>query len=139
MPATGRVVACDVSEEFTSTALKYWTLAGVADRIDLRIGPAVDTLQALLAEGANDTFDMMFIDADKPNYLNYYEYGLKLVRPGGLILIDNVFWSGAVSNPDADDENVEAIRTLNEKLHSDRRIDLAILPIGDGLTMARRI
>ena len=136
MPEDGWIVACDVSEEFTAMAKRYWAEAGVADRINLHMGPAVDTLHSLLTGGVAP-FDMMFIDADKPNYLNYYELGLKLVRPGGVILIDNVFWSGEVANEAATDENVVAIREVNSALHGDSRIELAILPIGDGLTMAR--
>lgn len=136
MAEDGKIVACDVSEEFTSMARRYWSEAGVADRIDLRLAPAGETLAALVAEGAS--FDFMFIDADKGNYDLYYELGLKLVRSGGLIAIDNVFWRARVADATQRDEDVDAIRALNAKLSSDERIDLAIVPIGDGLTLARK-
>ena len=113
-------------------------VAGVAEKITLKLGPAVETLQTLLAQGQGNAFDMMFIDADKTSYLQYYELGLKLVRPGGLILIDNVLWGGAVADPAELDEDTQAIRALNEKLHTDNRITLSLIPMGDGLTLARR-
>lgn len=138
LPAGGRIVACDVSEEWTSIARAHWAEAGVADRIELRLGPALETLDRLLAEGAADGFDMMFIDADKQNYDGYYEAGLKLVRPGGLILIDNTLWSGAVADPEDTGESTLALRAFNAKLHADERITLSLIPIGDGLTLALR-
>ncbi len=110
----------------------------MADRIDLRIAPALETLEQLLAEGKAETFDFAFIDADKGNYLNYYERALQLLRPGGLIAIDNVLWSGDVANPAIQDASTEAIRTFNQKLHADNRIILSLLPIADGLTLARK-
>lgn len=134
LPPEGRIVACDVSEEFTTVARRYWTEAGVSEKVELRLAPALDTLASL----APDSFDFMFIDADKPNYDAYFEHGLKLVRKGGLIAIDNVFWSGKVADPSIQDDNVDAIRKLNCKLHQDDRIDLSVVPIGDGLTLARR-
>jgi caffeoyl-CoA O-methyltransferase len=135
LPADGRVVACDVSEEFTAVAQKYWKRAGVQSKIDLRIGPAIETLDGLLAE--KQTFDLAFIDADKPNYLNYYERCLRLVRPGGVILIDNVLWDGKVADASDREEMTEFIRGVNRFLHEDERIDLALIPVADGLTVAR--
>ena len=136
LPADGKVVACDVSEEYTAIARRYWQAAGVADKIELRIGPAVDTLDQLLAAGQAETFDFAFIDADKSNYWNYYERSLQLVRPGGLIAIDNVLWSGRVADPQVQDNRTESIRAFNAKLHQDQRITLSLVPIADGLTLA---
>lgn len=138
LPEDGKLVACDISKSFTSIGRPYWEEAGVAAKIDLRIGPAVDSLDALLAEGQEANFDFAFIDADKTNYANYYEHCLKLVRPGGLIAIDNVLWSGSVVNPDDSSEDTQAIRALNDALKGDERVDLSLVPIGDGLTLARR-
>jgi predicted O-methyltransferase YrrM len=136
LPADGKVIACDVSEEYTAIARRYWQAAGVADKIELRIGPAVDTLDQLLAVGESETFDFAFIDADKSNYWNYYERSLQLVRPGGLIAIDNVLWSGRVADPQVQDNRTESIRAFNAKLHQDERITLSLVPIADGLTLA---
>ncbi|MBD2440422.1 class I SAM-dependent methyltransferase [Nostoc sp. FACHB-110] len=136
LPADGKVVACDVSEEYTAIAGKYWHLAGVADKIDLRIAPAIETLDHLLATGQAGTFDFAFIDADKENYDGYYERCLQLIRPGGLIAIDNVLWSGDVANPQIQDESTQAIRGINQKLRDDERVNLSLIPIGDGLTLA---
>jgi predicted O-methyltransferase YrrM len=138
LPPDGRLVACDVSEEYTTVARKFWAVAGVADRIDLRLGPALETLKRLLAEGAAGSFDFCFIDADKSNYDGYYELALKLVRPGGLVAIDNVLWSGAVADPDDHSDDTRAIRALNDKVYRDDRVSVSMLPIGDGLTLARR-
>ncbi len=138
LPADGRVVACDISEEFTAVARRYWAEAGVADKIDLRLGPAVETLDALIAEGLSGTFDFMFIDADKQGYDAYYERGLTLLRPGGLIAIDNVLWHGAVADPDRQDEETRAIRALNRKVQADERVSISLVPIGDGLMLARK-
>jgi len=138
LPPDGKIVACDVSREWTDVGQKYWQEAGVAEKIDLRIGPAADTLQQLLNEGHGNAFDAMFIDADKANYGIYYELGLKLVRPGGLLMIDNVLWSGAVANPTEQDPDTQAIRELNRQLHTDNRVTLSLVPIADGLTLARR-
>lgn len=137
LPEDGRIIACDVSEEFTSVARRYWQEAGVASRIELRLGPAVETLERLLAEGHAGTFDFAFIDADKSNYDAYYEAALKLVRPGGVIGIDNTLWHGQVVDPTATDADTEAIRHLNAKVASDSRVDACLVPIGDGLTLAR--
>lgn len=133
LPADGRMVCCDVSREWTDVARRAWSDAGVDDRIDLRIGPATETLETLEA----DSFDLAFIDADKPSYDAYYEGCLRVVRPGGLILVDNVLWSGEVADPAVENERVSTIRALNEKIAADERVDHVILPIGDGLTMAR--
>ncbi len=136
LPADGRIVACDVSEEFTAIARRYWQEAGVADKIDLRLAPALDTLDALIADGWSGSFDFAFIDADKTNYDGYYEKALTLMRPGGLIAFDNVLWDGSVADPAIQDEDTVALRNLNEKLHGDERVSLSMLPIGDGLTLA---
>lgn len=136
LPPEGKVVACDVSQEYTSIARRYWQQAGVADKIDLHIAPAQETLKSLLAEGQAGTFDFAFIDADKSNYEIYYELALELVRPGGLIIVDNVLWSGRVADPQVQDNRTKAIRSLNQKLHQDQRVTLSLVPIGDGLTLA---
>jgi len=138
MPATGRLIACDVSDEWTAVGRRYWAEAGVADKIDLRLAPAMETLQALLADGEADRFDMAFIDADKERYEDYFEACLQLMRPGGLILIDNVLWDGKVADPEIADSETEAIRALNEKLREDARITLSLVPIADGLTLCRK-
>ena len=138
LPADGGIVACDVSEEFTAVARRYWAEAGVEDKIDLRIGPATETLSQMVAEGASGSFDIAFIDADKLNYATYYERSLELVRSGGLIMIDNVLWSGRPADTSEQDEATLAIRALNASLHDDERVDLSLLSIGDGLTLARR-
>ena len=136
LPEDGTLVCCDVSEEWTAVGKKYWEQAGVSDRINLKIGPAVDTLQAMRDAGEENTFDFGFIDADKLNYQSYYEHVLALLRKGGLLLIDNVLWGGSVANPDKTDEDTEAIRNLNAFLHADDRVSLSMLPVGDGLTLA---
>jgi predicted O-methyltransferase YrrM len=137
LPPDGRVLCCDVSREWTDIAREAWTDAGVADRIELRLGPALDTLDALLADGGAATFDFAFIDADKPNYDGYVERALRLVRAGGLIAIDNTLWDGRVAEQSVQDESTQAIRALNEMLRTDERVDLALTPIGDGLTLLR--
>ncbi len=133
----GKIVACDISEEYTAVARRYWQEAGVDSMIDLRIAPALDTLRALQARGENN-FDFVFIDADKTNYLNYYESALGLLRPGGLIMVDNVLWSGRVADEREQDEDTMALREFNDKLHRDPRIDLSMIPLGDGVTLARK-
>jgi len=138
MPADGKLICCDVSDEWTSIGKKHWAAAGVAHKIDLRLAPAVTTLDQLLASGQANAFDFAFIDADKSNYDNYYERALKLVRVGGLIGIDNTLWNGAVVDASRQDADTKAIRALNEKVHADSRIDVVLLPIGDGLTLCRR-
>lgn len=136
LPKDGKVIACDISEEYTSVGRRYWQAAGVADKIDLRIAPALETLDKLLAEGEAGTFDFAFIDADKGNYEGYYERALKLIRNGGLIAVDNVLWSGSVANPQVQDSSTQAIREFNQKLHEDERVTLSMVPIADGLTLA---
>lgn len=138
LPPDGRIIACDINEQTTAVARRYWAEAGVADKIDLRLAPAGETLSALLQDGQAGRFDFMFIDADKTGYDTYYELGLKLVRPGGLIAIDNVLWSGAVIDKADETADTKAIRALNAKLKDDERISLSLVPIGDGLTLARR-
>jgi caffeoyl-CoA O-methyltransferase len=132
------VVALDVSEEFTAVARRHWAKAGLADRIELRLRPAAESLQELVATSATGTFDFAFIDADKANYDTYYEYALKLVRRGGLIAIDNVLWDGKVIDPSDRTADTVAIRALNEKIHGDNRVDATLVAIGDGLTLALR-
>ncbi len=138
LPADGKIVACDVSEEYTSVARRYWQQAGVADKIDLHIAPALETLDNLLTAGEAGTFDFAFIDADKGNYDNYYERSLELIRPGGLIALDNVLWSGKVADTEIQDNQTNKIRALNRKLHQDSRITLSLVPIADGLTLAMK-
>jgi len=136
LPAEGRIVALDVSKEFTDKARGYWREAGVEAKIDLRLGPGVETLDAMISAGEGP-FEFAFIDADKGNYDDYYERALKLMRPGGLILFDNMLWSGAVADPAVTDPNTSALRTLNAKIHGDDRVDMALATIGDGVMMAR--
>ncbi len=136
LPPDGKLIACDVNEEWTSMARRYWQEAGVAHKIALRIAPALETLDKLLANGEAGSFDFVFIDADKENYANYYERSLELVRHGGLIVIDNVLWSGRVADPNEQDMDTVAIRRFNTKLHLDERIVLSMLPLADGLTLA---
>jgi predicted O-methyltransferase YrrM len=138
MGPEGRLTACDLNEEFLTSARGYWRAAGVESQIEARIAPAKDTLIALIAEGRSNLYDFVFIDADKTGYDAYYEGALKLVRPGGVILIDNTLWSGAVADPKINDKDTKALRALNQKLHVDGRIDLCLAPIGDGLTLCRR-
>ena len=138
LPEKGTIVACDISEEYTNVARKYWKEANVDTRIQLKIGLAVDTLQELSQDDKLEPFDLVFIDADKGNYSNYYEASLSMLLKGGLILVDNVRWSGKVADPDNQKEDTVAIREFNQKLHQDDRIDLSLLHIGDGLTFARK-
>jgi caffeoyl-CoA O-methyltransferase len=138
LPEDGRIVACDISEEWTSIGRRYWAEAGVEHKIDLRLGRATRTLDKLLSEGEAGSYDYAFIDADKPSYDAYYERILQLIRPGGLILIDNVLWSGKVADPDASDADVDALKQLNVKLHKDERVDVSLLGIGDGVTLLRK-
>src|SRR6478735_7834518 len=138
LPQDGRLVCCDVSEEWTSIAQRYWQEAGVAGRIDLRIAPAAETLDGLLASGAESTYDFAFVDADKSGYDGYYERLLRLVRPGGLIAFDNTLWGGRVLDRDPEDQHTRALQALNGKLAGDERISLCLLPVADGVTLARR-
>jgi predicted O-methyltransferase YrrM len=138
LPKGGRILACDVSEEYTAVARTYWAKAGVADRIDLVLQPGLTTLDAQLAAGGAGTFDLAFIDADKHNYDGYYERCLKLIRPGGLIAIDNTLWDGRVADTKVNDPDTVAIRALNAKLFRDERVTLSFLPVSDGLTLCRK-
>jgi len=139
LPADGRIVACDISEKWTAIARKYWIEAAVAAKIDLRIAPALSTLDALIASGQSGSFDFAFIDADKTNYLTYYERALTLVRTGGLIAVDNTLWGGQVIDKKSKSADTQAIRQFNDRLLSDLRIHLSLLPVGDGLTLAMKL
>jgi predicted O-methyltransferase YrrM len=136
LPDDGKLIACDVSEEWTSIAKKYWDLSGVENKIDLKIAPAIETLNQLKNQGFNDSFDMAFIDADKLNYIEYYNKCLELVRPGGLILVDNTLWSGSVADVSNQTEDTKVIRQLNEIIANDKRVKSSLITIGDGLTLA---
>ena len=138
LPVDGRLVTCDLSEEFTRIARRYWTLAGVADRIDLRLGPATDTLAGLERAGGAGSYDLAFIDANKTGYDAYYEACLRLLRPGGLIVLDNMLWSGWVADPSVKDADTQALRALNRKIRNDKRVDASLLSVGDGVTLARK-
>jgi len=139
LPLDGKIIACDVSRDWTQIARRYWQEASVAQKIDLRLAPALKTLDALLAENQAGSFDFAFIDADKENYLAYYERCLKLLRRGGLITIDNTLWSGRVAEPDNRETDTVALREFNNKLHHDQRIALSLLPIADGLTLGLKL
>ncbi len=138
LPPDGRVTACDINADYVAIGKPFWAEAGVADKIDLRLGPALETLDHLLADGGAGQFDFMFIDADKTGYDAYYERGLRLLRTGGLIAVDNVLWDGAVADPARDDDDTRAIRAFNDKLHGDTRVTISLVPIGDGLTLAHK-
>lgn len=138
LPDDGCLVACDLSEEWTAIARRYWAEAGVADRIDLYLAPAADTLDRLIGEGGAGTYDVAFIDADKENYPLYYERALTLLRTGGLVAVDNVLWGGRVADAAVTDADTVAIRAFNRLLRDDERVDLSLIPIGDGLTVARK-
>ena len=139
LPEDGRLVACDVSEEWTAVARKFWEKAGVAKRIELRLQPALSTLDLLISAGESATFDFAFIDADKSRYMAYYERCLTLLRKGGLIVVDNTLWSGAVADASKDDEDTRAIRAFNDAVHRDTRVAVSMLPIGDGVTLALKL
>jgi predicted O-methyltransferase YrrM len=139
LPDDGRIIACDVSDEFTAIARKYWQEAGVNDKIDLHIAPALETLDRLLVNGEAGTFDFAFIDADKNNYAAYYDRCFQLVRQGGLILVDNVLWYGRVADPAMDnDKRTQSIKQINQQIYHDDRVQISLIPIGDGLTIARK-
>lgn len=138
LPATGKIIACDINTETTSIARDFWQKAGVAHKIDLKLAPALKTLDNLIQQGLSNSFDFVFIDADKRNYINYYERSLTLLRPGGIILVDNVFWDGRVVDKHACDEQTRAIRTFNQTIYQDKRIRMCLIPIGDGLTLIRK-
>lgn len=138
LPQDGKVIGCDINGEWTKLAQRFWEAAGMAQKIDLRLAPAVETLQGLIEEGNANTFDFAFIDADKANYPVYYEQALQLVRPGGLIAIDNVLWSGKVADLNINDRDTAVIRELNARIKEDKRVTMSMLSIGDGLTLARK-
>lgn len=138
LPPDGYLLACDVSDEFTAVARRHWAAAGVTERIELVLAPAIETLDARLSAGEAGSYDFAFIDADKEGYLDYYERVLALLRPGGLVAVDNTLWSGAVADPADSSAETAAIRRFNEHARDDQRVDLSLVPIGDGLTLARR-
>ncbi len=138
LPPDGLLVCCDISREWTRVARRYWAEAGLDDRIRLRLGPALETLDELLAAGERGSFDFAFIDADKPAYPDYFERCLDLLRPGGLVAVDNVFWDGAVLDAEARDDDTRAIRAFNARLARDDRVELSVIPVGDGLALARK-
>jgi len=138
LPADGRLIASDVSEEWTAIAREFWKKAGVAERISLVLKPGREVIAELLAKGETGSFDMMFIDADKNNYDHYYEGGLSLLRSGGVMMIDNVLWGGDVADPSKTDDDTSALRALNAKIRGDKRVDFVMVPIGDGLTLVRK-
>jgi predicted O-methyltransferase YrrM len=138
LPPDGTLLCLDVSDEWTAMARRAWQEAGVADRVELRLGPALASLEALIADGAAGTFDFAFVDAAKDEYPDYYERVVELLRPGGLVVVDNVFMGGRVADPDPDDEGVRAVRALNERVAADERVSIAVVPIGDGMTLARK-
>ena len=139
LPEDGRLVACDVSVEYTDIARRYWERAGVAAKIDLRIGPASDTLDELISGGGTGTFDFAFIDADKGNYPRYYDSCLQLLRSGGLLLVDNALWGGRVADPERTDDITSVLREMNGKAARDARVEVSLLPIGDGVLLARKV
>lgn len=139
LPAEGKIVACDINKDWTDIAQRYWQKAGVDSRIQLRLAPALATLESLVSDGQTGDFDFIFIDADKENYLHYYEKALLLLKQGGLIVIDNVLWGGAVADTTVTDTDTAAIRQLNRHIHQDQRVDISMLPVADGLTLVRKI
>jgi len=138
LPDSGRLMACEIDPDYARIALDYWGRAQVAHKIELRLAPAAETLSRLLSEGAADTFDLCFVDADKQNYDTYYELGLKLLRPGGLMLVDNILRGGDSANPATTSLGTQAIRALNTRMHGDSRVELSFVPIGDGLMFAQK-
>ncbi len=139
LPENGRLVACDVSAEYTAIARRYWEKAGVSSKIDLRLGPAVETLDAMIEKGESGVYDLAFIDADKGNYPNYYERCLRLLRSGGLMMVDNALWGGGVADPTQTDTMTTTLRNLNRMAGEDARVEVSLLPIGDGLLLARKV
>ena len=136
LPEDGYLLACDISEEFTSIGKPYWEEAGVSENIDLQIAPAIETLKSKIEDGESNTYDFAFIDADKINYLNYYELCLDLIRSGGVIAIDNVLWGGSVIDSARTDDDTKAIREINDFIVSDKRVNISMIPVGDGVTLA---
>ena len=139
LPEDGQLIALDINEDTTEIAQRYWAEAGVENKIELRLGPAEDSLRNLIDGGDQGSFDFMFIDADKTGYATYYEMGLQLLRPGGVLAFDNVLWAGRVADPGAGDNDTQALKALNVQLHADPRVDISMVPIGDGLTLARKL
>jgi len=139
LPDNGCITACDINTEWTDIAKKYWKLANIGNKVDLRIAPALETLNKLIYDGYKDNYDFCFIDADKINYQHYYERSLILVRPGGLIAIDNVLWGGKVLDHQAKDADTDAIKEFNKNLYKDKRVSITMVPIGDGLTLVRKL
>jgi predicted O-methyltransferase YrrM len=139
LPADGRIVACDISEDYTAVGEPFWKDAGVRDKIDLQIAPATETLDAMITAGETGDYDFAFIDADKPGYPEYFERCLALLRVGGVIAVDNIFMDGNVADPDTTSENAQAMRKFNAMLKDDTRVELSLIPIGDGLTLARKV
>ena len=138
LPADGRLITCDISAEYTAIARRHWQQAGVAERIELRLAPATETLRALAAAGPAGAFDLVFIDADKESYRDYYELALPLLRAGGLIIVDNVLWNGAVIDASKQDADTNAIRAFNRAVQRDERVEISMIPVGDGLTLLRK-
>lgn len=138
LPDHGRLIACDINEQWTAIAKDFWQQAGVAHKIELRLAPAKDTLSALLASHQAESFDFAFIDADKQHYQDYFELCLRLIKPGGMIAVDNVLWGGSVADDNDQQADTLAIRDLNQQLYQDDRVDISLIPIGDGLTLARK-
>lgn len=138
LPPDGTLLCCDIDTHWTGIAQRYWQEAGLSQRISLQLAPASATLQALLDQGQQGTYDLVFIDADKEGYDDYYEKSLRLLKPNGLILLDNMLWGGRVADPAADDADTHAIRALNRKLHQDERVDISLLPMADGISLARK-
>jgi predicted O-methyltransferase YrrM len=136
MPADGKIVTCDMDRQFPDVGMPFWQQAGVAERIELRLGPATETVRRMIDDGESGYYDLVFIDCNKKDYDTYYEASLTLLRPGGVIVVDNIFWNGAVLRADAPEKSTKAIRALAHKMHRDDRINLAVLPIGDGMTLA---
>jgi len=136
LPDEGELIACEIDADRVAIGQTFWDKAGLSDKITLRIGPALESLKALVSDGQTNAFDFVFIDADKQNYINYYELALQLIKPGGLIAIDNTLWSGKLANPSVHDPSTEAIRSLNSHLLNDQRVEISLVPIGDGLTLA---
>lgn len=139
LPKNGKIVACDISDEYTQIGIPFWEEAGVAGKIDLRIGPAKKTLNKMIKDGEGESYDFVFIDADKLGYPDYYTRCMKLLRPGGLIAVDNVFMQGGVADGRKRSENVVAMRAFNKQLKADKRIELSMLPVGDGLSLVRKL
>lgn len=139
MPDDGRIVACDINKEYTDIAGRYWQKAGVAEKIELMLAPAIETLNMLLNNGEQDAYDFVFIDADKPEYPDYYERALQLIRPGGLIVIDNMLWYGKPADPSEKDKDTQAIREFNQQLFNDKRVQISMLTIADGVTLAMKV